>query len=178
MRHLVALVLLAVVIGGPLAGAAQVSQVASGRIQTAGGAVVRANQATISGVAVTPTGQPLSTMTVQARNLLNGRVSGSVPVAANGRFSIGGLDPASYVVEVVDATGQVVGTSSFVSAAAGSTVSVTITAVSGTLSAVGAATGLAATLTTAAESVKYAAAAAGVAGMVAPVDVRTASPSR
>jgi hypothetical protein len=178
MRHVVALVLLAAVIGAPLAGAAQVSRAAAERAQMIGGTVVRSNQTTITGLALTPTGQTLSNMMVQARNLLNGRISGSAPVAATGRFSIGGLEPASYVVEVVDATGQVVGTSSFISAAAGSTVSVTITATSGTLSAVGAVTGLAARLTTAAESVKYAAAAAGVAGMVAPVDVRTTSPSR
>jgi hypothetical protein len=38
--------------------------------------------------------------------------------------------------------------------------------------------GFAATLTTAAQSVKYAAVAAGVAGLVAPGGVATASPSR
>jgi hypothetical protein len=118
-------------------------------------------------------------MLVQARNLLNGQISGSAMTASTGQFTILGLNPGNYVVEIVDRVGQIIGTSSFVSAAAGTAVGVTVTATTGTLSAVSTVTGLAATLgTTAAESVKVAATAAGLAGVVMPADTETASPSR
>ena len=74
-----------------------------------------------------------------------------------------------YVLEAVDATGQIVGTSSFIFAAPGTTVAATVTATSGAASAVNTVTGSAATLTTAAQSVKYAAVAAGVTAWSLPV---------
>ena len=135
--------------------------------------------ASINGVAVTPGGQSLSSSIAQARNLLTGQIGGVAKTAVDGQFAITGLLPGSYVVEIVDAAGQIVGTSSFVSAAAGSAAAVTVTVSSGALSAVSTVSGLAATLTTtAAESVKFAAAAAGVAGVVAPPELPTASPSQ
>jgi carboxypeptidase family protein len=133
----------------------------------------------INGIAITPTGQPVANATVRARNLLTGQVARSTSTTSSGHFVFAGLDSGNYVLELVHTTGQVLGTSSFIFAAAGSTVAATVTATSGALSAVNTVTGFAATLTTtAAETVKYAAVAAGVAGMVAPVGVATASPSR
>jgi hypothetical protein len=133
----------------------------------------------INGIAMTSTGQPVANATVRARNLLTGQVARSTLTTGSGQFIFAGLDAGNYVLELVDATGQVLGTSSFIFAAAGSTVAATVTATSGSSRAVNTVTGFAATLTTtAAESVKYAAVAAGVAGMVAPVGVATASPSR
>jgi len=83
------------------------------------------------------------------------------------------------VLEAVDPAGQILGTSSFIFAAAGTTVAATVTVTSGAMSAVNTVTGFAAMLTSAAaQSVKYAAVAAGVAGMATPVDIATASPSR
>ena len=78
------------------------------------------------------------------------------------------MNPGSYILEVVDGGGQIIGTSPFISAATGTAVaSVTVTASSGALSAVSTTGGLVSTLTsTAARSVTYAAAAAGVAGVV------------
>ncbi|HEY5619788.1 MAG TPA: carboxypeptidase-like regulatory domain-containing protein [Vicinamibacterales bacterium] len=152
------------------------------RANTLGGGgvkVVNLAPVSIRGTVLSSTGQPLANTAVQARNLLTGRIAGFSSTTGAGQFSIVGLNAGSYVLEAVDATGQVIGTSSFVSAAAGTTVAVTVIATSGALSAVNTVTGFAATLTTtAAESVKYAAVAAGVAGLVAPVDVQTASPSR
>ena len=148
--------------------------------QTAvGGNVLNPAQATISGSVATPSGQVLADATVQARNLLTGQVGGSTSVAAGGQFSIVGLNPGNYVLEVVDASGQIVGTSSFIAAAAGTAVVASVMATSGVLSAVSAATGLVATLgATAARSAGFAAAAAGVAGVVVPPQVPVASPSR
>jgi hypothetical protein len=91
----------------------------------------------------------------------------------DGQFSILGLNPGDYVLEAVDAARKVIGTSPFVFAAAGTTVRANVTATLGTLKRER--TGL---TTTAAERVKYAAAAAGVAGVVAPSVQETASPSR
>jgi Carboxypeptidase regulatory-like domain len=133
----------------------------------------------INGTVVTSAGQLLPNTVVRARNLLTGRIAGTTSTTGNGQFALTGLDAGRYVLEAVDPAGQILGTSSFIFAAAGTTVAATVTATSGAMSAVNPATGFAATLTsTAAQSVKYAAVAAGVAGMVTPVDVATASPSR
>jgi hypothetical protein len=153
---------------------------ASARPQTViGTTVLNANRATLSGVAITPMGQPVGNAVVQARNLLTGQIGGSATTASTGQFAILGLNPGNYIVEIVDRAGQIIGTSSFISAAAGTAVGVTVTATTGTLSAVSTVTGLAATLgTTAAESVKVAATAAGLAGVVVPAGTETASASR
>ena len=145
-----------------------------------GGTAVNPGQAVISGTAVTPTGEPLASAAVRARNLLTGQIGGSTSTAAGGQFALN-VNPGSYVLEIVDAGGQIVGTSSFISAAAGATVTTaTVTATTGALSAVSGATGLLATLgaTASAPSVGLAAAAAGVAGVVVPPAVPIASPSR
>ena len=144
-----------------------------------GRTAVSSAQAQISGTVVTPTGEPLANTVVRARNLLTGDIGGSTSTAARGQFAIT-VNPGSYILEIVDPGGQIVGTSSFISAAAGTSVTAAmVTASTGMLSAVGSATGLVATLgATAARSVAFAAAAAGVAGVVTPQDTVTASPSR
>jgi hypothetical protein len=176
------IIVVGIIIGVSLSAAslAGAQGAAAARPQTVvGGRVVNPSEASINGTVMSPTGQPLTDTVVQARNLLTGAVEGSTTTAPGGQFSIVGLDPGSYVVEIVDAGGQIIGTSSFIAATAGATIAATVTATSGALTAVSTVTGLAATLTTtAAETVKFAAAAAGVAGVVAPPDVPTASPSR
>ena len=132
----------------------------------------------IKGTVVTSAGQPFPNAVVRARNLLTGRIAGTTSTTGSGQFALAGLDAGRYVLEAVDATGQIVGPSSFIFAAPGTTVAATVTATSGAMSAANTVTGSAATLTTAAQSVKYAAVAAGVAGVVAPGGVSTASPSR
>lgn len=153
---------------------------ASARPQTAvaGGGVNQA-QAQITGKVIGPGGNPIADVTVRARDLVNGQIGGSTSTGAAGQFAVS-VDPGSYILEVVDGGGQIIGTGPFVSAAAGTAVaSATITVTSGALSALSSTGGLVSTLTTAAaRSVTYAAAAAGVAGVVTPGDVATASPSR
>jgi len=164
----------------PLA-AAQVAEAAQTAVGGAvGGAVPGASQAVISGGVVSLGGQPLTGAVVQARNLVTGAVSGSSSTVTAGQFALS-VNPGSYVVEIVDAGGQIVGTSSFVSVAAGATVTTTtVTATSSALGVVSSATGLAGVLgsTVAAPAVSAAAATAGVVGVVAPPAAPTASPSR
>ena len=136
----------------------------------AGVTSVSQNQVSISGTVITSAGQPLPNVTVQARNLMTGRVAGSVTTASNGQFSIAGLDPGNYVLEVVDG-GQVVGTSAFISAPAGTTPATTVTVTSGSRAA-------GPLSSTAAKSVIAAAVAAGVSGVVVAANAQTASPSR
>jgi hypothetical protein len=126
---------------------------------------------------VTPNGSPLANATVRARNLLSGEIAGSTSTAAAGQFTIS-VTPGSYLLEVVAANGQIVGTSPFIAATAGSA----ITAVTVTVSAGAAATGpgLASMLlsTTTARTITFAAATAGVAGVSIATNAVTASPSR
>jgi hypothetical protein len=142
-----------------------------------GQTVLNASQAQISGRVVTPNGNPLANATVRARNMLTGEIAGSTSTAAAGQFTIS-VPPGSYLLEVVAANGQIVGTSPFIAATAGSD----ITAVTVTVSAGAAATGsgLASLLlgTTTARTVTFAAATAGVAGVSIATNVATASPSR
>ena len=81
------------------------------------------SQAQISGRVITPNGNPLANATVRARNLINGEVGGSTSTAAAGQFSIN-VTPGSYLLEVVGAGGQIVGTSPFIAATAGTAITV------------------------------------------------------
>lgn len=172
------IVVAALVAAVPVGVAAQVAGPAP-RVTSAGVRTAAPAQASIGGRVVTPNGQVLVNTAVRARDLLTGTIAGSTSTAAGGQFSIVGLNPGNYVLEIVNAGGQVIGTSPFIFASAGASVATTVTATSAAASAVNTVTGLAATLTsTTAESVKYAAAAAGVAGMITPANVATASPSR
>jgi hypothetical protein len=161
------------------AGQVTLTRGASAQPQTAIGGGVNRAQAQITGKVIGPGGNPIVDVTVRARDLLNGQIGGSTSTAGAGQFAVN-VNPGSYILEVVDAGGQIIGTGPFVSAAAGTAVaSATITVTSGALSALSSAGGLVSTLTTAAaKSVTYAAAAAGVAGVVTPGGVVTASPSR
>ncbi|MGH9254632.1 MAG: carboxypeptidase-like regulatory domain-containing protein [Vicinamibacterales bacterium] len=174
MRHIaVILVLVALPLLMPWQAAAQAT-VDSGRPRIAlGRTALSPTAVSITGNVVTPTGEPVGGLTVQARNLLTGRIDSSTMTTGGGQFSMLGLSPGDYVLEAVDSTHKVIGTSPFVFAAAGTTIRANVTATIGTLKRER--TGLA---ITAAERVKYAAAAAGVAGVVVPGMLETASPSR
>jgi hypothetical protein len=136
-------------------------------------------QAHISGRVMSPGGGPVTNATVRARDLLSGQIGSPTPLSSAGQFALN-VNPGSYMLEVIDGGGQILGTSSFISAAAGATITATtVVATTGALSVATTTAGLVSTLgQTAARSVTYAAAAAGVAGVVTPADVITASPSR
>jgi hypothetical protein len=177
MRYLTVFMALVSLLGATLpARAGQAT--ASPAQMVLGSTAVSAGESLVSGTVVTPAGAPVANATVRARNLLNNLIAGSTSTSQNGQFTIS-LSPGSYVLEAVDTDGQVIGTSSFISAAAGSTIPAATITTAGAVSATAATTGFMATLgPTAVRSLTYAAAAAGVAGVVTAADVVTASPSR
>jgi hypothetical protein len=181
MRYLAGFVAVAALLLSSTAhGQVTLTRGASAQPQTAiAGGGLNPAQAQITGRVLGSRGNPIADVTVRARDLVNGQIGGSTSTAATGQFAVN-VNPGSYILEAVDAGGQIIGTSPFISASAGTAVaSATITATSGALSAISTTGGLVSALTTtAARSVTYAAAAAGVAGVVTPGNVVTASPSR
>jgi hypothetical protein len=126
---------------------------------------------TLSGTAQSSNGQSLANYTVQLRNVQTGALVGSTTSNAAGSFTFDGLNPANYVVEIVNSAGQVVGTSAVTAVAAGAAVTVSVTAAA------------AASLTTSggvstAVIITTVAAVAGVAGIVVAANNGEASPSR
>jgi hypothetical protein len=141
---------------------------------------------TIQGTAQNSTGQVLSNYTVQLRNLQTGQLAGATTSNAAGSFSFGALNPANYVIEVVNQAGAIVGTSSAVLVTAGATVTISVTtsavaaiAASGAAAATAAA-GSGATIAgvSTAVAITTAAAGAGITGVVVAATQEEASPSR
>jgi hypothetical protein len=119
---------------------------------------------------------------VQLRNLATGQLAGSTTSNVAGQFSFIGLNPGNYAVEVVNAAGQIVGTSASVAVSSGAavtgvsvTASAAVAATAGVGAGAGSVAGAGAGASTAA-IVGAAAAAAGVAG--AAVTNESASPSQ
>lgn len=163
----------------PLA-AAQVPGAATQSQTAIGGAVPNPAQAVISGNVVSLGGEPLTNTVVQARNLLTGALGGSTTTTTDGQFALD-VDPGSYMLEILDAGGQIIGTSSFIAATAGATIAAaTVIATSSVLGVVSSVTGLAAAFgaQAAAPGLTMVATAAGVAGAVVPPAVSIASPSQ
>jgi carboxypeptidase family protein len=88
----------------------------------------RQQSGTLNGVAQAANKTTLPNYTVNVRNASTGQVAGSTTSSATGTFSFAGLAPGTYVVEIVDAAGKIVGLSASVSVAAGAAVTVTVTA--------------------------------------------------
>ena len=162
----------------PFATGQTPSTAASARpVTMIGRTMVNASDAQISGRVVSPAGNAIAKVTVRARDLVTGQIAGSTVTSEAGEFAIG-VNPGSYVLEAVDQGGQVIGTSSFLSASAGSAMTATITA-SGSMPTIAPTAGLGSLLSSnTARAITYAAAAAGVAGVVTPAAVVTASPSK
>jgi hypothetical protein len=83
-------------------------------------------QGTLSGVAQSADKAPLPNYRVHVRNANTGTLAGQTLSNQAGQFTFTSLQPASYVVELVDAAGKVVGLSPSLTVAAGSTVTVTV----------------------------------------------------
>lgn len=88
------------------------------QVQTTGG---------IQGVAKDAAQQNLSGVKVQVRDR-NGQLVAVGTTNASGEFSFAGLNPGIYTIEIVDATGNIVGTSAAITVTAGATATVTVTA--------------------------------------------------
>lgn len=125
-------------------------------------------QGTLSGTARDSSGQPLVNYTARLRDALSGRVVGTTLSSQVGTFAFPGLNAASYVVEVVDRTGRVVGTSAVTKVVSGSNAAVAVQAAGG-LGGSALNTGLLLTVL---------AASAGVAALVIGLNQEEASPSR
>jgi hypothetical protein len=126
--------------------------------------------ATLSGTARSSSGQPIENSTVQVRDVMTGQLVGSTTSDAAGGFMFTGLNPANYVVEVVNAQGVVIGTSAVTALTAGATVAIPVTAATAAAATTG---GISkAVLVTAL------AAAAGVAAVVVVANRGTASASQ
>ena len=139
------------------------------------GGQTMSSSASLSGNASDATGGVLSNAAVQLRNALTAELVGHSTTNNVGQFSFAGLTAGTYVVEVLNASGQIVGTSGAVIVSADATViGASVTASSGTKIADASAgfSGRTAAL------MLGAAAAAGVAGGVAMASGGTASPSR
>ena len=95
----------------------------------------------MQGVAKDAVQQNLSGVRVQVR-MPNGQLAAAGTTNAQGSFSFAGLQPGSYTVEVLDAAGNIVGTSASVSVTAGATATVSVTAAAAGALAAGAAGGL------------------------------------
>ena len=140
--------------------------------------------ASIAGTASSNTGQTLANYTVQLRNLATGQLTGTTTSSAAGGFSFAGLPAGNFAIEVVNAAGQIIGTSASISVTLGATITgVAVSATSAIVGAAAAAGGAAAAGAGAAAGVSTAvivttvAAAAGVAG-AASLAQTNASPSR
>jgi large repetitive protein len=139
------------------------------------GGQTMSSSASLSGNASDATGGRLSNAAVQLRNALTAQLVDHSTTNGLGQFSFGGLTPGTYVIEVLNSSGQIVGASAAVIVSAAATViGASVTASSGTKIADAGAgfSGRTAAL------MLGAAAAAGVAGGVAMASGGTASPSR
>lgn len=81
----------------------------------------------LQGVAKDAAEKALPRVKVQVRGP-NGQLAGTGTTNASGEFSIAGLNPGSYTIEIVDSAGNIVGTSAAVTVTAGATATVTVTA--------------------------------------------------
>ncbi len=133
---------------------------------------------TISGLAKDAKGQKLPNYKVRVRSVSTGKTVAETVSNEAGEITFTGLAPETYVVEIVNAAGEVIGLSPAIVLTAGATVTVTVTA--SAVGAIAAAAGGGFSLfglgTLATVGVIGAAGALTFAGVVAAM--RTVSPSR
>ena len=130
----------------------------------------------VEGVAQNAANQPLANHTVQLRNTQTGQLAATGTTNAAGQFTFTSIAPGNYVVEIVNAAGQIIGTAT-VTVAAGAVASITVAASAvGALGAAGGGFSLFGLGTAASLGVIAGAAAITVTAVVAAQD--DASPSR
>src|SRR6185503_675071 len=86
--------------------------------------------ATVKGDAKNAQGEKLAQNKVRIRNTTTGKIEADLTTDAQGTF-VGSVPAGSYVVEVVGTDGSVIGLSSTLTVAAGSTMTVSVTASAG-----------------------------------------------
>ncbi len=130
---------------------------------------------TLSGSARGASGETMPNTTVRLRDARTGELAGSTTTGADGQFTFAALNPGTYVVEVVNGVGEVVGTSAAVSLATGAmtATAVTVTASAAQFAAAGGGSFFASTL----GAVTIAAIGAGIVGVIVVANRDDASPS-
>jgi hypothetical protein len=150
-----------------------------GVVPSAGSAAQQApsSTATLRGAALRNDLGPMANATVQVRSLETGQIVASTPSGGSGEFSFTGLTPGNYLVELVDASGGIVGTTAPLSLAAGASAVVPVVAgAAGAAAAMGSGVSL---LGLGPAASIAALAAAGAAAITAVISTRPdASPSR
>jgi hypothetical protein len=154
--------------------------IAAGATPLQGGLAVAPNTGTVNGVATDSSKTPVSQATVRLRpiNAPPGTGVASTVTDAAGNFSFTGVNPAQYVIEIVDAAGKVIGVSPSITVVAGAATTLTVsTSIVSALAIASGATGAAAFITSTAGLLTIIA-AGGLAVAGGTVIVEDASPSR
>jgi hypothetical protein len=107
-------------------------------VMTAAAPLLAQAAGSISGKASSANGQTLGNAPVRLRNLADGQIAGTTTTNAAGEFSFGALPAGNYSIEVLNAAGEIVGTSATTLAAGANLAGVTVTS---TLTTVAATTG-------------------------------------
>src|SRR3954466_9738785 len=129
-----------------------------------------ASTGTITGVAKATAGHPLAGHSVRVRSVRTGDVVATATTGADGSFVVPNLNAASYVVEIVEAAGKIVGTSAIATVAEGTLASLLVTAASTEL--------VGGQVSGAVLAILVAGAAAAVVGIVVATTGNNASPSQ
>jgi len=80
---------------------------ATSMIQSAGAGAAQ-NPGTISGSADKEAKKPYTDYSVRARNVGSGAIASTMPLDAKGKFEMAGVDPARYLVELLNKKGKVI----------------------------------------------------------------------
>jgi hypothetical protein len=143
----------------------------------AAGARQAASAGSLSGTAARAGGRAMANATVQLRDIATGQIAATTTSSAGGQFTFAKLPAGNYMVEVVDASGRIVGTSASILVAPGAAViGVTVTGSAAGAAVAGLTTG--SFFASTAGVVTLAAAGAAVAGVTVAATRTTASPSR
>lgn len=99
-----------------------------GALMASSSALVLAQQQSgaLAGVARSADQAPMPGFRIQVRNANTGVMAGMTTSNQAGEFSFNSLVPGNYVVEIIDASGRVVGLSPSITVGAGATVKVTV----------------------------------------------------
>lgn len=135
-------------------------------------AAAQTGTATIHGIARSASGEPLAYRIVRLRNLQTGEIVAATTSSALGQFTFTGVNPGSYLIEILNPDGRILAASPAISAPAGSSLTTTVVTPATAAAAAAAARVNTALIVTAAAS------AAGITGLVVAATKREASPSR
>jgi hypothetical protein len=98
--------------------------------------------ASIAGTARTNAGRTLARTPVRLRNVVTNLIVGTTTSDDDGQFGFVGLQPGTYVVEVLGASGEIIGTSSAIGISAGAAIGGVVVTTAGLIGATAAAGGL------------------------------------